>query len=499
MQRRAITSLFQKVATVHSPFPGGSQIASAAALPAALPNEPYSVSVHVTEPNRTLWVSTTRHSLRKLLLFSVSVVLAPTILSLYVSLSLSHLTPTHALSPTFSLLQHPEMDTFRARDIKYELTTSHKPLPSTLEGVKFGTVFTDHMFLAEYDTTKGWSRPIIKPFGPLHIHPAAQVLHYGLACFEGMKAYYGADGHTRLFRPEMNMHRLHRSANRLELADFDPKELLESLKALLRVDRAWLPSQQGNSIYIRPFMFSNADVLGVSRSTKTTLSILLSPVGPYFPGGLKPIRLFVDETRRRAWPGGVGQFKVAGNYAPTIKPQVEAAQKYGASQVVYTFSNTVSNSNPEAETSPDPDSATFAECGAMNVFFFIEKPTNNSTTNSSTTGTMKRELVTPPLDGTILPGITRDSILQLAREWGEFEVSERQVTVGEVRQAAFEGRLLEVFGSGTACIVQPVGELVREGGEIMKTTGGRSLAERFQGELTDIQYGRKAHHWSIPV
>jgi branched-chain amino acid aminotransferase len=380
-----------------------------------------------------------------------------------------------------------------------------------LEGVNFGTVFTDHMFLAEYDTTMGWSRPLIKPFGPLHIHPAAQVLHYGLACFEGMKAYYGADGHTRLFRPDMNMQRLHRSANRLELADFDPKELLESLKALLRVDRAWLPHQQGNSIYIRPFMFSNADVLGVSRSTKTTLSILLSPVGPYFPGGLKPIRLFIDETRRRAWPGGVGQFKVAGNYAPTIKPQVEAAQKYGASQVVYTFSN------PGTQASPDPDSATFAECGAMNVFFLIENPYTRNTGSSSKK--KKRELVTPPLDGTILPGITRDSILQLAREWGEFDVSERQVTIGEVRQAASEGRLIEVFGSGTACIVQPVGELVREGGEMMKTTagnggggggssssssssspGGRSLAERFQGELMDIQYGRKAHHpWSVVV
>jgi branched-chain amino acid aminotransferase len=264
-------------------------------------------------------------------------------------------------------------------------------------------------------------------------------------------------------------------------------------------------------------MFSNADVLGVSRSTKTTLSILLSPVGPYFPGGLKPIRLFIDETRRRAWPGGVGQFKVAGNYAPTIKPQVEAAQKYGASQVVYTFSNTDINNNnntPGTKASSDPDSATFAECGAMNVFFLIEKPSNSTTDTSSS---KKKELVTPPLDGTILPGITRDSILQLAREWGEFEVSERQVTIGEVRQAASEGRLVEVFGSGTACIVQPVGELVREGGEIMKTTsgggssggggsgsssstGGRSLAERFQDELMDIQYGRKAHHpWSVVV
>lgn len=343
-------------------------------------------------------------------------------------------------------------------------------------------MFTDHMFLAEYDVEHGWSRPTIRPCAPLSIHPAAQVLHYGLSCFEGMKAYHGIDGKMRLFRPELNMQRLKRSAERLQLAEFSPDELLECLKALLRVDKMWLPKQLGHSMYIRPFMFSSADVLGVSKSTKSTLSILLSPVGPYFPSGLKPIRLFIDENRRRAWPGGVGEFKVGGNYATTILPQVEAAEKYGASQVLYTF---------EEHGQP----AVFAESGAMNIFFLIQNING------------ERELATPPLDGTILPGVTRDSILSLTRQWGEFKVSERQITIAEVEKAAYEKRLLEVFGSGTACIVQPVGELIKSNGHVlvsqatMKGVDEQStLAARVQQEILDIQYGRHAQHpWTIVI
>jgi branched-chain amino acid aminotransferase len=366
------------------------------------------------------------------------------------------------------------------------------------------------MLLAEHVDGQGWTRPLISPFGYMQVHPAAQVLHYGMTCFEGMKAYRGADGLPRLFRPELNMARLARSARRLQLAPFDPQELLECIKSLIKVDSGWLPSREGHSLYLRPYLFSSAHVLGVAKATRTTLSTIMSPVGPYFPSGLRPISLFVEERATRAWPGGVGQFKIGGNYAPTIQPQVQAAASHGAHQVVYTFNNQNSVQNMADES----DDAVFEECGAMNIFFLIEKKKRQqprssggggvSTTESSSE--KRYELVTPSLErGTILPGITRDSILSLTRDWGEFDVSERHITVREIRQAAAEGRLCEVFGSGTACIVQPVGALVRGNGEMWQPTVSdpadpRALAPRLQRALLDIQYGRVPNHpWSVVI
>lgn len=379
------------------------------------------------------------------------------------------------------------LETFRARDLVMERSTVQQA-PINLEDLKFGTVFTDHMFVAEHEAGRGWSAPAIKPLGMLQMHPAAQVLHYGMCCFEGMKAYHGADGRMRLFRPDQNMARLRRSARRLQLADFDPEELLACLKQLLLVDRSWLPAREGFSIYIRPFAFASSGVLGVAKPGRTTLSILLSPVGPYFPTGLKPISLFVDEHHRRAWPGGAGDCKVGGNYAPTIHPQVQAAERYGTPQVLYTF----------RESHQHPDQGEFEECGAMNVFFYMQKRGGG------------RVLATPRLSGTILPGITRDSILHLARAWGGCDVEERPVTIEEVRQANQEGRLLEVFGSGTACIVQPIGALVRSNGEVFRPHLGTeealsasgsegSLSARLQRTLLDIQYGRTEHPWGVVV
>ena len=365
------------------------------------------------------------------------------------------------------------------------------------------------MLLAEHADGEGWTRPLISPFGYMQIHPAAQVLHYGMTCFEGMKAYRGVDGRPRLFRPELNMARLARSARRLQLAPFDPQELLECIKSLIKVDSNWLPSKEGHSLYLRPYLFSSAHVLGVAKATRTTLSCIMSPVGPYFPSGLRPISLFVEERAARAWPGGVGQYKIGGNYAPTIQPQVQAAASHGAQQVVYTFNGANQDSNGTMS-----DDAVFEECGAMNIFFLIEKPTRLRSSGGNRGGggvginknEKRYELVTPSLEGgTILPGITRDSILSLAREWGEFDVSERQITIREVRQAASEGRLCEVFGSGTACIVQPVGALVRGNGDMWQPNVSdpadpRALAPRLQRALLDIQYGRVPNHpWSVPI
>lgn len=384
--------------------------------------------------------------------------------------------------------------TFYARDMVYEFCgravdpadRSTRAANLDLETVKFGTVFTDHMFMAQHNQASGWEYPRIKPFAPLSIHPAAQVLHYGMTCFEGMKAYRGVDGKARLFRPERNMNRLLSSASRLQLATFDPNELLECVKSLVRVDAEWLPNKEGHSLYIRPFAFSSAHVLGVAPPTQTTLSVIMSPVGPYFPNStnsLQSISLFIEERARRAWPGGVGCHKVGGNYAPTIQPQLDASTMHGAHQVVYTH-----------QAANNEDDAEFEECGAMNVFFFLE---------NAITGRL--ELATPDLGkGTILPGITRDSILSLAREWGEFDVSERPVTMIEIQTAVAQGRLKEVFGSGTACIVQPVDALIRANGDVWRPvlrdpTSEESLARRLQKTLLDIQYGRTPHSWSHVV
>lgn len=344
--------------------------------------------------------------------------------------------------------------------------------------------------LAEHTEGQGWTVPLVRPFGYIPMHPAAQVLHYGMTCFEGMKAYRGQDGTPLLFRPEMNMARLARSARRLQLASFDPEELLECIKALVKVDASWLPDKEGHSLYIRPFIFSSAHVLGVAKTIATTMSIVMSPVGPYFPSGLKPISLFVEENATRAWPGGAGQYKVGGNYAPSIQPQVQAAAAHGAQQVLYTFL-------PERGTEEGTalaDEAEFEECGAMNIFFLLEKANGGGL-----------ELVTPGLErGTILPGITRDSILELTREWAEFEVSERPISIQEVREAAAQGRLREIFSCGTACIVQPIDALMRANGErveplVKHPSVPGALAPRLQRALMDIQYGRVDHPWSVRI
>ncbi|RMZ52077.1 hypothetical protein APUTEX25_001271, partial [Auxenochlorella protothecoides] len=316
---------------------------------------------------------------------------------------------------------------FRAADIRYELSAPNAKL--NLADLKFGAVFTDHMFLTEHVAGRGWSTPTIGPFQTIAVHPAAPVLHYGLCCFEGMKAYAGTDGRARLFRPDMNMRRLARSAARLQLAPFDTQELLECLKELVRTDSAWLPTQDGYSMYIRPYAFSTSHTLGVSRSTRTTLGIIMSPVGPYFPSGLTPIPIFVDEVHRRAWPGGVGDSKV------------EAAERHGTPQVVYTF----------AQPGQAPEEAVFEECGSMNVMFLLDK------------------------------------------------VSERTISIGEVERAAAAGRLLEAFGCGTACIVQPISSFVRAGGQLMRAAGDGAFVARMHAALCDIQYGRVSHPWSVPI
>ncbi|KAK9792481.1 hypothetical protein WJX73_005014 [Symbiochloris irregularis] len=370
-------------------------------------------------------------------------------------------------------------DKFRYADLEVHRTRNPQRKPQ-LEGLLFGQHFTDHMFQVEHVYGGGWGCPTIHPFAPFQMHPASSGIHIGLSCFEGMKAYMGVDGRGRLFRPDMNMARFHRSSRRLHLADFDQMEFLECLKELLRVDKSWLPAKEGYSLYVRPFMFSSSHNLGIAPPSRTTMSVIVSPCGPYFPTGMRPVRLFVDEHMVRAWPGGAGDVKIAGNYSPTIEPLVAAARDYGASQSLFVL--------PQG---PDRDQAVLSEAGGMNFFAYIDKG-----------GGQGQELVTPPLDGTVLPGITRDSILQLARSWGEFQVSERYMTLLELDQAAKAGRIRELFMCGTAAVVQPVHELARAQRDMVTVAFDpkdvTTLTARFTRALADIQYGHVPHEWSVP-
>lgn len=301
-------------------------------------------------------------------------------------------------------------------------------------------------------------------------------LALGLQCFEGMKAYKSlSDDSIRLFRPGKNMERLSNSMARLQMpgADFDREELIQCISELVTLDQAWIPDGEGYSLYLRPTVIATHKFLGLAPPTSLLLYVITSPVGPYYKSGFNPIRLTADTNYVRAWPGGTGGNKVGGNYAPTMKPAADAA-KDGYSQVLWLFGE-----NDE-----------ITEVGAMNVFFYlINKETK------------RPELVTAPLTrGDILPGVTRQSILDLARSWGDFDVSERFATMGEIQDAADDNRLLEVFGAGTAAVVTPVSCIQYKGQDIDIPAVGE-LTKRVWDEITGIQYGKTEgpSGWSINV
>jgi len=334
------------------------------------------------------------------------------------------------------------------------------------EQLAFGQTISDHMLMVEWDAKKQWGAPKIVPHQNLSISPAASCLHYGLQCFEGMKAYKALDDPESLlmFRPNKNMERLTGSMERLSMpgADFDNDELIKCIEELIKVDQRWIPEGEGYSLYLRPTAIATHPFLGLTSPSSVLLYVISSPVGPYYKTGFKPIRLTCDTPYVRAWPGGTGSSKVGGNYGPTMKAQADAAAR-GYSQVLWLYG----------------DDQVVTEVGAMNVFFFIlDKETN------------KHKLVTPPLStGDILPGVTRDSILSLARSWGEFDVSERTLTIHEVKEAAAEGRVLEAFGAGTAAVVTPISCIEYQGEDIEIPADGR-LTKRIWNEITGIQYGR---------
>ena len=353
-------------------------------------------------------------------------------------------------------------------------TGTRKIFPAK-EDLVFGQLFADHMLEVDWTAEHGWHAPVIKPYGPFAMDPASSSLHYGLQCFEGMKAYVDADDNIRLFRPDMNMARLKVSSGRMNLPDFDGDAFLECIKELVRLEKDCIPRGDGFSLYIRPTAISTHPYLGVTGAQSAKLYCILSPVGPYYPEGFKPVTLYADNVNRRAWPGGVGFTKCGGNYAPTIKVQMDAAKK-GYSQVLWLYG--------------EDDQLT--EVGTMNMFTFWVNADG------------EKELVTAPLDGTILPGVTRDTILRLAKEWGEFKVTERSYNMAEMTSAINENRLIECFGAGTAAVVSPIKLISYEGSEYdvpldpddPNAVAGK-LTQRVWDSIVDIQYGRTPHEWSV--
>lgn len=354
------------------------------------------------------------------------------------------------------------------------VATPSKPLPN--DQLIFGKTFTDHMLTVEWTKESGWDTPHIRPYGPLCLDPSAVVFHYAFELFEGMKAYRTKDNKITLFRPEMNMKRMNKSASRILLPNFDGEELIKLIARLIEQDKHLIPEGQGYSLYIRPTLIGTTTTLGVSPPDKALLFVICSPVGPYYKTGFKAVRLEATDYATRAWPGGCGDKKLGANYAPCVLPQLQAAER-GYQQNLWLF-------GPEKN---------ITEVGTMNCFFVFTE---------SATG--KKELVTAPLDGTILEGVTRDSILTLARtrlDPNEWTISERYCTINEVKERAEKGELVEAFGSGTAAIVSPIKEIGWKGTpiDIPLLPGEQSGAftKQVAQWIGDIQYGKEQfENWS---
>jgi branched-chain amino acid aminotransferase len=339
-----------------------------------------------------------------------------------------------------------------------------RPKPERADGLGFGNHFSDHMFLMEHAGGKRWRNARIVPYGPLELLPSAIVLHYAQEIFEGLKAYYAKDGGICLFRPEMNADRLNRSAARLCMPAVPVEDHLEAIRQLLRIDREWIPRARGASLYIRPAMIGTEGALGVHPSSEYLFFIITGPVGAYYAKGFEPVRILVEEKYVRAARGGLGEAKTGGNYAASILA-AKAARQEGFDQVLWL----------------DAEHRRFVEeVGTMNIFFVFGE-----------------EIVTPPLSGSILPGVTRDSVMTLARDWN-IPVTERPVEIDEVMRGAADGTLTEAFGTGTAAVISPVGSFSYGGEEVMvrRSLVGK-LSRRFYEEITGIQYGELAdrHRW----
>lgn len=340
-------------------------------------------------------------------------------------------------------------------ELKINLTSAPKQKYTDESKLGFGAIMTDHMFTMDYEEGIGWHNHQIEPYAPFSFDPACVVLHYGQEVFEGLKAYRSEDNKIHLFRQRDNFERLNRSAARMGMPAVDIDQTLEYLYKLLDIEREWIPKSKGTSLYIRPTMIGTEETLGVKASKKYKFFIILSPSGLYYKNGLEPVPIYVEHEYTRACPGGTGEAKTGGNYAASILASEKANEK-GYSQVLWL---------------DGAQRKYVEEVGAMNIFFVIDGV-----------------LVTPKLNGSILPGITRDSIIKLAKSM-DIEVEERQVSIEEIILANDKHSLMECFGTGTAAIVSPVGELYYKGDKMIINNGNMgSITQRLYDRLTGIQY-----------
>ncbi|WP_409368672.1 branched-chain amino acid aminotransferase [Lysinibacillus sp. 38-6] len=352
-------------------------------------------------------------------------------------------------------------------EITKEITTNPKEKPA-VDQLGFGQFFTDHMFIVDYTEGMGWHDPRIIPYQPLSIDPSAMVFHYGQAVFEGLKAYATVDNGVLLFRPDRNFNRLNHSNERIVIPAIDEELALEALKQLVTLDREWVPTAPGTSLYIRPFIIATEPHLGVHPSNSYKFIIIMSPSGSYYKEGINPVKIMVEQHFVRAVAGGTGEAKTAGNYASALKGQ-EIAHKEGYSQTLWLDGK---------------EHRYIEEVGSMNIFFKIN-------------GTV----ITPALNGSILPGITRDSMLHVLKS-KNIPVEERRISIDEVVEAYHNGTLEEAFGTGTAAVISPVGELKWQDEKIVINNGEiGDISQMLYDTLTGIQNGtlEDAFGWTIKL
>ena len=340
-------------------------------------------------------------------------------------------------------------------NIKVTLSEKRKEKPDP-DALGFGQYFTDHMFVMAYDEGQGWHDPVIKKYEDLTLYPSACVFHYGQEMFEGLKAYKTPSGEINLFRPDMNAKRTNRTNDRICLPELPVEDFVQAVKELVAIDQDWIPTAPGTSLYIRPFIIATQETLNVHPSNSYLFMVILSPVGAYYKEGLNPVKIFVEDEYVRAVKGGVGEAKTGGNYGASLKGQMRA-KELGYAQVLWL--DAVERKYVE-------------EVGTSNIFFKING-----------------EIITPALSGSILPGITRDSSIQVLKSWG-LKVTERKITIEEVFDAAEKGTLEEVFGTGTAAVISPVGSMFYEGMEhIINDMVIGETTQKLYDTLTGMQYG----------
>ena len=352
-------------------------------------------------------------------------------------------------------------------NIKFVKSEKLKQKPD-MKNLGFGKYFTDYMFVMDYKEGIGWYDFRIEPYDKIIMEPASMIFHYGQSTFEGLKAYYGIDGNVRLFRPEKNMIRLNESNERLCIPKFDINIAINGIKELIKIEKDWIPKERGTSLYIRPFIIATDVNVGVHPSSTYKFMAILSPVNAYYSEGINPVKIYVEDEFVRAFKGGVGYAKTAANYAASLKSQVLAEQK-GYTQVLWL---------------DGLERKYIEEVGTMNVMFVIDN-----------------EVITPELNGSILSGITRMSVIEILRDIG-YKVTERKISIQEVFNAYNNGKLQEAFGTGTAAVISPIGLLEWEGKKIIINNEKiGDIALKLYNTITDIQYGNieDKFNWTINI